>query len=51
MLRRNVFLPRNATLARYMLSPCVRPSVTSRGTTNTAKLGSRKQRRTIAQGH
>ena len=42
------FLLRDAMLAQIMLSSCVRPSVTN--TKLAEPIGSRKQRRTIAQG-
>jgi len=52
------FLPRNAMLARYMLSSCAHPSVRSSICLSQVgvllkrlNLGSCKQHRTIAQGH
>ena len=53
LLDRGQFLPRDAELARYMLSSCVRPSVypSQFGVLpRRLNLGSRKQRRMIAQG-
>jgi len=57
MMDGNGFYPRDAVLARYLLSSMVRPSVrlsifpSQAGTVpKRLNIGSRKQRRTIAQG-